>query len=462
MDGVRWFTDVSLSDTDSVGGKGANLGEMTRAGLPVPPGFVVTSQAYLSALDASGVRAGLAAAIAGMDPDDPASLERTSSLASDLVRSAALPDWLVQQLLDAYRQLSSESVAVRSSGTNEDASDTSFAGMNASFTNVSGASDVLLRITDCWASLYGERVLAYRAEQKITTEPAIAVIVQQMIPSERSGVMFAADPVSGALDRIVVEAVLGQGEAIVSGGVEPDTYLVAKAGPAVRSARAGQQKFKIVRGADGRDEQVTLGEAEGSARVLTDQQVIDIASLGLAVEAHYGCPQDVEWSFADGRVYLVQSRPITTLPSGDAVGAGGPSATASGPTRELLSGLAASTGRASGIVRVLTSPDQQARLQAGEVLVAAMTSPDWLPAMRRASALITDGGGMTCHAAIVSRELGLPCVVGTRKATSAGRRPGRHRRRPSRQGIRRRRHRPDRGRPDHNGNPLVRRGKLRP
>ena len=202
---------------------------------------------------------------------------------------------------------------MRSSGTTEDAGDSSFAGMNASFTNVIGLPDVLARVKDCWASLYGERVLAYRAEQQLTEEPAIAVIIQKMIFSEVSGVMFTADPTTGALDRMIIESVFGQGEAIVSGRVEPDTYILDKVGPRLLSVRQGKQKFKIVRGPDGADVEQPLDAGEVDRRSLSQAEIIAIAELGLRAERHYGTPQDLEWARAAGATYLVQSRPITTL-----------------------------------------------------------------------------------------------------------------------------------------------------
>lgn len=261
----------------------------------------------------------------------------------------------------------------------------------------------------------------------MTDEPTIAVVVQKMVPSDRSGVIFTVDPATGDRDHLVIEAVFGQGEAIVSGRVEPDTYVVARQGPAIESIRIGHKAFEIVRDATGHDLEEPLGMERSLARVLDDDHIVELARLGLAVEEHYGSPQDVEWAVASGAAWLVQSRPITTLTAqGDAArpaergtsGAEAADGATAVPGRVLVSGLAASTGIASGLVRVLTSPEQGDRLQEGEVLVAPMTSPDWVPAMRRAAALVTDGGGVTCHAAIVSRELRIPFVVGTRHATT--------------------------------------------
>lgn len=405
------FDDLRVGDAATAGGKGANLGELTAAGLPVPPGFIVTSEAYLAAVEASGAREKLQAAVAGLTADDDAALTTASELACAMVQATTIPAEVVQDVKDAYRKLGERAwVAVRSSGTSEDGGDTSFAGMNATFTNVRGEAELLARIKDCWTSLYGKRVMSYRAASGLAEEPTLAVVVQQMIPSERSGIMFTVDPSTGDVERLVIEAVFGQGEAIVSGMVEPDTYVVPKAPLRVASARVGRQSVRIDRSADGSDQTVAMTAEEGSRRVLTDADVLELARLGLAVEKHYGAPQDIEWAQAAGKTWLVQSRPITTLAPRQAQASG---------EVILVQGLAASTGRAFGRVRVLLEPKEGSQLLPGEVLVAPMTSPDWVPAMRRAAALVTDGGGITCHAAIISRELGVPCVVGTRTATSS-------------------------------------------
>lgn len=413
MELVRWFEQIRLADVGLVGGKGANLGEMAGAQLPVPPGFVVTSDAYRYAVSSAGVDGSLAAVLAGVNADDPADLTRAENEAQRLVRSIKLPDDLACAILDAYHRLGEgATVAVRSSGTGEDAGDTSFAGMNATFTNVAGDEDVLTSVVDCWASLYGARVISYRVTRSLDDVPAMGVIVQEMVPSERSGVMFTADPSTGDVDKIVIDAAFGQGEVVVSGEVEPDTYILSKSGPTLLHVRVGTKNFKLVRGSDGRDLHVDLSPDEGSRRVLSDDEAVTLARLGLATEHHYGSPQDTEWAMAEGKTYMVQSRPITTLGTVES-----DAAPVIEVGRLLVQGLAASHGRAAGTVRVLQSADQGDQLLAGEILVAPMTSPDWVPTMRRAVALVTDGGGVTCHAAIVSRELGVPCVVGARNAT---------------------------------------------
>jgi pyruvate,water dikinase len=408
---VLWLEDVTRADVATAGGKGANLGELARAGFPVPPGFVITAGAYLHAMEEGGVRDELRQLAAAVDPDDPDALRTTSRDLEELVRKAGIGGELRRFIVDAYHRLpAGEPVAVRSSATAEDAAGTSFAGMHSTFTNVTGDDALLESVVDCWASMAGERALAYRAGQGIAGEPAIAVVVQVMVDSERSGVMFSADPATGDRARVVVEAAFGLGEVVVGGQVEPDTYVVAKDGPRLLHARVGHKQLAIRRGPDGRDQRVELTPGEAERRVLSGDEALELARLAIRVEEHYGTPQDMEWAIAGGRTWLVQSRPITTLETSV-------EASPDGASEALVIGLAAAPGIASGRVRVLHTVEEGAALQAGEVLVAPMTTPDWVPTMRRAAALVTDGGGITCHAAIASRELRVPCVVGTRRAT---------------------------------------------
>jgi pyruvate,water dikinase len=415
---IRRFSEIRVTDVDVAGGKGANLGEMTAAGLPVPPGFVLTAQAYADALDEAGVRDELREESASADVDDEEALHAAVDRMKTLVHKAGIPDALRTEILDAYHALGDGPlgdggdavVAVRSSATAEDTAGTSFAGMNETFTNVRGDHDLLDRVVDCWASLYGARVVTYRASQHVTAEPLLAVVVQQMVPAERSGVLFTTDPTTGDPAHLVIEAAFGLGEVVVSGQVEPDTYVVDKTGPRLLSARVGVKSFQIVSDAEQGNRRVELDPEQARRRVLTDDEVLRLSRLGMRIADHYREPQDVEWAFVGGETWVVQSRPITTLGSTAAPSAVAPST--------LASGLPAAPGVAVGQVRVLRSPTEGARLQAGEVLVAPMTNPDWLPTMRRAVALVTDGGGMTCHAAVVARELRLPCVVGARTATA--------------------------------------------
>ena len=406
---VRDITSLRLSaDADDAGGKGANLGELVAAGLPVPPAFVLLRQCYLDSMRVGGVDTELNAlhreALTAVA--DSARLTELCQRMAELVAKGGVDDGVRTRILAAYRRLGPGAVvAVRSSATGEDGRDASFAGMNATITNVSGEDELIAAVRRCWASLFSPRVVTYRASRNFTADPAMAVVVQKMIGSERSGVAFTADPSTGARDRVVVEGAFGLGEVVVSGEVEPDTYVVDKQTLDVLDVRIGHKDFKIVRGPDGHDQNIALDPDEADARVLTDADVKRVADLAVATERHNKCPQDVEWAIEGDEVWLVQARPITTLhPPSD--------------HPDLLArGLPAAPGVASGAVRVLDSPEEGTRLLDGEVLVAPMTNPDWLPTIRRAAGLVTDTGGMTCHAAIVARELGIPCVVGTRSAT---------------------------------------------
>jgi len=411
---IAWFKELSRKDVGLAGGKGANLGELTRAGLPVPPGFVVTSEAYLAAVEESGARERMKTLFAKVNADDPKALTEATQTLREITRNLKLPRGLEAELRAAYAQLGkSISVAVRSSATSEDSATTSFAGMHESYTNVTGDAALLEKLRACWASAYGPRAVAYRKANRMQEEPTIAVVVQRMVNARRAGVMFTVDPAMQDAGRIVIEAAFGLGEVVVGGEVEPDTYTLSKRGPKLLDARVGRKAFKIIRDAEGRERRVDLPEPDASARVLNDAEVTELALLGLRIEEHYRAPQDVEWAEEDGHWQFVQSRPVTTLHPVAPQFSSTPA-----PTGELLlSGMGASPGQVSGKARVLRSTAEGAELERGEVLVAEMTNPDWLPTMRRASAIVTDGGGMTSHAAIVSRELGLPCVVGTRTAT---------------------------------------------
>ena len=409
---VEDIANLSMADAEEAGGKGANMGEMVAAELPVPPGFVVLRDSYLASMRGAGVSDELNAAHreALLAAGDPGRFDEMCAKMKALVRQAGMSEEVRDRILEAYRAMGADSfVAVRSSATGEDGADASFAGMNETFTNVRGEQDLIEKVGQCWASLFGPRVVAYRASRGFTADPAMAVVVQLMIASERSGVAFTADPTTDATDRVVVEGAFGQGEVVVSGSVEPDTYVVAKETGEILSRRMGYKSFKIIRGADGKDQRIDLDEVQAEAQVLNDDEIRAIADIAVRSERHAGCPQDTEWAIADGTIYIVQTRPITTLNR-----AGKPAAE---QHEVLLQGLPAVPGAASGEVRVLMDVRDGARLQDGEILVAQMTNPDWLPTMRRAAALVTDTGGMTCHAAIVARELGVPCIVGARTAT---------------------------------------------
>jgi len=373
MESIAWFRELNQNDTRVAGGKGANLGELTAAGFNVPPGFVVTAPAYLAAMQAAGVREMLAHAIDGLDPDDTTELSRRANESAGLVRKAALTPDIRAAITGAFNQIVDRDnatwFAVRSSATAEDTAGTSFAGMNKTFTNVAGADGILDAVVECWASLFAERVLAYRSVNQLFEEPAIAVIVQEMVDSERSGVIFTADPATGDRTRMLIEAAWGQGEVIVSGQVEPDSYVVDPARNTIISVHQGTQREQIRRDEHGVERRIPVSTQQANQRVLDDEEVLAVARLAAAIAAHYGQPQDVEWAMADTATYIVQSRPITTIK---------PTSTPASTLpddRVLLRGLGASAGTATGRVRVLHSPAQGGFLQPGEVLVGHHDEP---------------------------------------------------------------------------------------
>jgi pyruvate,water dikinase len=403
---------LRISDAEEAGGKGANMGELVAAKLPVPPGFVLLRDCYRDSMRAGGVDAELSTLHReALDhAPDTTRLAELCERMQGLVDKAGVSDSVRTLILSAYHALGSGVVvAVRSSATGEDGKDASFAGMNATITNVSGDDGLVDAVLRCWMSLFSPRVITYRASREFTADPAMAVVIQQMVNSEKAGVAFTADPSNGAEDRVVIEGAFGLGEVVVSGEVEPDTYIVSKETLEVLDIRIGHKAFKIVRGPDGNDKVVDLDDGQADARVLDDAELKRIAELAIATERHNGNPQDTEWAMSGGETYLVQARPITTLRH--------TTAPSSEKHAVLARGLAAAPGIASGKVRVLETPADGERLLEGEILVAQMTNPDWLPTIRRAAALVTDSGGMTCHAAIVARELGVPCIVGTRTGT---------------------------------------------
>ena len=414
---VRRIDELGYDDIPYAGGKGANLGELTRAGFPVPPGFVVGAPAYAAFCDGSGLRSRLSERLAVVDVDDTASLEAAATEARAMVEREPVPGWLATAIREAFADLAGGedvAVAVRSSATGEDTASASFAGMNESFLNIRGADEVLAAVRRCWGSLFGARTVFYRAKRGFgQADMDIAVVVEQQIAASRAGVMFTIDPASGDADHLVIEGAFGLGESVVSGSVSPDRYVVDKPLLAITAREVRRKELSIDATAGGGTARRALGDAEAMSPVLDDAEVREVADLGKRVERHYRAPQDTEWaSDAGGRLWILQARPVTATGHGAAPP---PKTAAEGEV--LVRGLGAAPGVAGGPARVLTDRAGGAELGEGEVLVTHMTTPDWVPLMRRASAIVTDSGGMTCHAAIVSRELGIPCVVGTGNAT---------------------------------------------
>jgi pyruvate, water dikinase len=426
---VVWFSEVTKEDIPLVGGKGANLGEMTKAGLPVPQGFIVTSDAYYRFIKEKKIDAYIHKWTQGLDPEDSKKLNKISSELQKAMKEFQLPADLIKEIERAYDQMHEGPVAVRSSATAEDLPDASFAGQQATFLNIEGKTQLIKAIRECWASLFEARAIYYRTVNKFDhLKVGIAVPVQKMVQSEISGIMFTVDPVGQDLEKITIDAGLGLGEAVVSGSITPDHYVVSKKDLKIVSKEIGAQEWQIIRAKDGSNKHVNLTKEQKEGQKLTDEQIVALAKIGQQVEDHYGKPQDTEWAYENGSFFMVQARPVTTLtdkteslePKSGTDSNSAPQAPATDLSKAevILTGAAASVGINSGPVKIIHKPSEIDKVLEGDILVTEMTSPDYVPAMRRSAAIVTDTGGRTSHAAIVSRELGIPCVVGTGTATA--------------------------------------------
>lgn len=413
---VVWFNEVGKGDIALVGGKGANLGEMTNAGIPVPPGFIVTAAAYYDFIEKYGLAEKIKALLKPLNVHDSKQLQEIAAKIQKLITDAKMPAETAKQIKQAYREMGERHVAVRSSATAEDLPEASFAGQQATFLNVLGGTRVVTAVQGCWASLFGARAIFYRQEQGFDHfKVGIAVPVQRMVQSVTSGVMFTVEPSTSNKDTITIEAVLGLGEMIVSGDVTPDHYTVSKKTMKILNKEIKPQEWKLIKkaGITGKEDNIKIAlTAEEQARQkITDADIIFLAKIGKRLEDHYKFPQDIEWAKEDGEIYIVQTRPVTTTQK------------IAGTIHDidatvLLTGAPASPGVASGPVKIVRDPSNIDTVMEGDILVAEMTTPDFVPAMKRAAAIVTDRGGRTAHAAIISRELGIPCVVGSETATT--------------------------------------------
>lgn len=418
---VVWFKDVDKDDISLVGGKGANLGEMTRAGFPVPPGFIVTSHAFYEFVKDNNLEKKIKNLINTVNFENQQSLKQVSDIIKKEIIGGIMSEELKKEIYLSYESLggvlNEPLVAVRSSATAEDLPNASFAGQQETYLNVRGESNLILKVKECWASLFEQRAIFYRHENKFDHfKIGIAIPVQKMIESEQSGVMFTIDPVNNDKTKVVIEAIFGLGEMIVQGKVRPDHYEVSKSEQKILVKEiSSQDKFMKKFGESNREVRVSLFKRK--KQKISDKEILELANLGKKLEKHYFFPQDVEWAIEGGNVYIVQTRPITTIPEKSNVE---PKKESKKSTfgKLLLKGDGASPGIATGHVRILKNASQNDSLHSGDVLVAQQTNPDFVPAMKKACAIVTDSGGRTSHAAIVSRELGIPAIVGTDKATS--------------------------------------------
>jgi len=415
MDYILWFKEISKKDIPLCGGKGANLGELTKLKkINVPYGFCVTSNAYFDFIKKEGILEQIKKLTKGLKGSDIKAINLASEKIKKAILEAEIPKEIKEEIKKAYLKLGRQrSVAVRSSATAEDLPTASFAGQQATFLNVKGVKNVIQAVKKCWASLFEPRAIFYRIEKGFSHEKVkIAVPIHLMVLAEKSGVMFTIDPVTNDRNKISIEAGYGLGEAVVSGAIIPDRYLVDKRTLKILKKDISKQSWLI----DLKGAHKKVPKPLQEKQKLTDKEILKLAKIGKLIEAHYKFPQDIEWVIGTlggkrKKIFIVQTRPVTTLELKQR------KKKLRRKEKVLLKGIPASLGVASGKVRILHSPSEIFKLKKGEVLVTEMTNPQFVPAMKKAAAIITDSGGRTSHAAIVSRELGIPCVVGTGKAT---------------------------------------------
>ncbi len=426
---AKWFEQLNKSSLAEAGGKGANLGEMANAGFPIPPGFVVVSEAYYKHLEHNSIAPEMTKILSTLDVDNNDALNDASEKIKGLIVGGDMPPEIKDEIVSQYKKLNERMgkesyVAVRSSATAEDLPTASFAGQQSTYLNIKGDENVVEAVKDCWASLFEPRAIYYRVQNNFEhMKVGLAAVVQLMVQSERAGVMFTVDPISQDPNTITIEGAYGLGETVVSGQVTPDTYRVSKADMKITDKSISKQTWMLIK-INERNEHVEIKDEAQDKQKLTDTQIVELAKIGKKIEDHYGFPQDIEWATNNNNLYIVQSRPITTLkkaePKAQAPGVSTVESRKQSITsaKIILKGLAASPGMGHGKVKICRNAKEIDKVKAGDVLVATMTTPDYVPAMKRSSAIVTDQGGMTSHAAIVSRELGIPCIVGTQKATA--------------------------------------------
>jgi pyruvate,water dikinase len=431
MKDVLWLDEIKCSDVHSVGGKAASLGELRWAlpEIPVPDGFVITAEAYRAFMNETGLARRVHALLQELDPHDLSALAKQGQKMRELITQTAFSSELETEIRAAYRVLlqrsESLSVAVRSSATTEDSQENSFAGQHDTFLNVQGEEQLLESVKRCFASLFTDRAISYRYDRGLTEEDlALAVVVQQMVRSDlaSSGVLFTLDPESGLTNVLYLTAAYGFGELVVQGRVNPDQFYIFKAALSdgyrpIIERRLGSKEIKLVCDGEDRLKEVPVRAAEQRAFSLSDDEVLQLARWGVRIEEHYGRPMDIEWAKdgLSGRLFIVQARPETVhraqglhILESYVLEQRGELAVRGEPVGSKIG---------QGKAHIIQNVREIKTFQPGEVLVTQMTDPDWEPIMKIASAIVTERGGRTCHAAIISRELGIPCVIGAEGAT---------------------------------------------
>ena len=434
---IIWFEHLRKTDIPSVGGKNASLGEMINAGIPIPPGFAVTAYSYKRFIEETGISEKIYTVIKEKvtDPNDPKQYEIASKKIREIIESTPVPKDIEEAVRNAYqalcRKLNTNAVfvAVRSSATAEDLPDASFAGQQETYLNVKGEDELLEKTVKCWSSLFTPRAIFYRTEKGFAHENVfISVGIQKMVNAKAAGVTFTINPVTGDPNQLVIDGNYGLGESVVSGAVTPDNFIVDKTTLNMVEKRIAKKTLQYVRDPNtGKTVHMEVPLEKQEQSCLSAEEILKLAELAKIIEQHYGKAQDIEWAIDSElpfphNILIVQSRPETVWSVKRAEAPEKVEAERMKPTETLnvaVKGIPA--GKRSygiGVAKVVSNPEEAAKLmQKGDVLVTDMTNPDYVPFMKLAGAIVTDKGGVTCHAAIVSRELGIPCVVGTSNAT---------------------------------------------
>lgn len=425
---LLWFEQLERKDVDIVGGKSSSLGEMTaKTDVPVPYGFATTAYAYRYFIKESGLEEKMRSILSELtDVENSALLRDVSARLRDAIMAEKMPQDLQDAIGAAYVELGKRVgeenpyVAVRSSATAEDLPDASFAGQQDTYLNVQGAETIIAKVKECYASCFTDRAVYYREKQGFDhIEVALSAVVQMMVFSKTSGVMFTVNVATGDDNNILIEAAFGLGEYVVQGTVTPDNYTISKHDHKIIDRCVNEQDIMLVRKKGGDCEEVQVPEELRKVQTLTDEQILELADYAKKIEKHYGCYMDMEWGVDErtNKIWILQARPETVWSRRNKEGGAKVQESKSMTTTDhkvIVKGLPASPGKVSGRVHVILDPSRIDEFKEGEILVTEMTAPDWVPAMKKAKAIVTDSGGMTCHASIVSRELGIPCIVGTK------------------------------------------------
>jgi len=431
---VSWFETLRVTDIPIVGGKNASLGEMINAGMPVPPGFAITAFSYERFINETGLTEKIYKVIKEIitDVTDPKQYDIASKKIRELIENSQIPKDIEAEIKSAYKELNKRLelkdafVAVRSSATAEDLPDASFAGQQETYLNVKGVDDLIEKVLKCWSSLFTPRAIFYRNEKGFAHDKVfISVGVQKMVHSRAAGVMFTINPVTGNRDEIVIEGNYGLGESVVSGAVNPDDFVVDKNSVAIRSRRIARKTIQYIRDpATGKTVHLDILEDKQNVQCVTDEEIHKLAELAKQIEKHYNKPMDIEWAIDQDlpfprSIFVVQARPETIWGEKSMDASKSEEEKTHETLKVALRGISAGRrGYGVGAAKVVFNPEDAAKeMKKGDILVTDVTNPDFVPFMKMASAIVTDKGGITSHAAIVSRELNIPCVVGTETAT---------------------------------------------